>query len=166
MPSPTSSHAPRFVPWMERLVVVALAVIALGGVAASVFLGPTVLVVVLIAGLAVFALEPLVRGSEAHETARHAADAGIQGQITLWGKVVDVTGRCPNGSTPDKGETFVVTDGKVWPALCPHAEEAILHEVTHMEGDGNVPDQPVYYHDTYHAVRMELYRAPSHLRAA
>jgi hypothetical protein len=151
---------------VERLVVVALAALAIGGLVATIFLGPTVLVLVLFAGLLVFTMEPLVRRTEAKETARHASEAGVHGSITLWRKVLEVTGHCPTGTTPHKGQTFVFANGEIWPKLCPHAEQAIMREIEHMEHDHDLPDQPIYFHDADHELHLEVYRAPAHLRAA
>ncbi len=151
---------------LELLVLAGLVIVAMIGLAASVMLGPAIIVLVLVVAVLALGVEQIERRGEAQEAAKRASAAGIAGPIPVWGKVVDVAGECPSGNTPQKGQSFVVAGGRIWPELCVHAEQAVLREVARMETDPKVPDEPVRYHDRDHEVDMELYRAPAHLKAA
>jgi hypothetical protein len=151
---------------VERLVIAGLVGLAVIGMFVSFVLGPAVIIPVLFAGLLALGFEQLKQRTEAHQAAERAAEAGVQGSITVWGKVVNVFGQCPTGHTPTKGQSFVVASGQIWPELCVHARTAILSEVSHMERDRDIDAEPVRFHDGEHEIDLELYRAPAHLKAA
>jgi hypothetical protein len=132
----------------------------------SLFLGPVLMFPVMVLALLAIAIAQLLRRGEAREAAEVAAAAGAHAPVTVWGKVVNVTGRCPTGETPQPGQRFAVADGGLWPALCEHAQGVVLQEVARMER-GETPDEvPARYHDADHTMEMALYKAPRSLRAA
>jgi hypothetical protein len=151
---------------VERLVIVGLVSLAVIGVFASIALGPAVIIPVLFAGLLALGIEQLKQRAEAQQAAQRAAAAGVEGSITIWGKVVNAAGECPAGRTPLKGQSFVVANGQIWPELCVHAQDAIMGEVGHMERDRDIDAEPIHFHDADHRFDLDLYRAPAHLRAA
>ncbi len=165
MASPIRSHH-AFSVTVELLLLAGLVIAAMIGLAASVMLGPAIIVLVLLVAALALGVEQIERRGEAQEAAKRASAAGITGEIAVWGKVVDVAGVCPTGPTPRKGQTFVVAGGRIWPEFCPHAQSAILHEVARMETDRELPDEPVRYHDSNHEIDLEVYHAPAHLKAA
>lgn len=151
---------------VERVALAVLIGLAAIGVMASFILGPAVIVVVLLIALLALIMEQVERRSEAERAADLAAAAGVRGPISVWGKVVDVFGRCPTDHTPQRGQAIVVAGGRVWPDLCVHARDAILSEATLIERDPELDSAPVRFHDADHEFDIELYRAPAHLKAA
>ncbi len=124
------------------------------------------LALVPIISLAMMGPEALVRRRYLRRAAEIARAAGLPGPVRVWGRALDVEGRCPTGPTPQVGDEFVVADAQVRPALCEHATRAIVSEVARMERGEVLPHEVVVYQDPDHRLELELHREATSIRPA
>jgi len=117
--------------------------------------------IAMVAGLIGIAWYYLAGRKESHEVVAAAQDEGAPSPADFWGKVVTVSGTCPDGATPTKGQTFVVSGQRVWPELCPHAREAIFALISRIEDDEVHTSEPARVLDNDHRIMMEVHKGPA-----
>jgi hypothetical protein len=126
----------------------------------SLLLGPIPFAMIPFWVLGLLLVGVLTHGREAQHAVAVAEEAGAVEPITVWGKVAETGGQCPTGATAPRGAEFAVSQGDVWPHLCPHTRDAVLELVAKMEHGEAIPDYPIWYHDADHAFRIEPHKEP------
>ncbi len=144
----------------------ALIVLAVVGFLGAGFIAAVLLLLIMAAGAVAAVIGYIGTRREGREIVELAHAHGAPEPIDFWGKVVSVTGSCPDGPTPAVGDTFVVSGGRVWPELCPHAREAILAEISRIGEDEVSTAEPARVLDNDHQIMMEVHRAPRPEREA
>jgi hypothetical protein len=99
----------------------------------------------------------LSRRHDVHRAEDAAHAAGAHGNVTHTGKIEHVEGTCPSGVVLREGQEFSVADGRVWPALCVHAERAILDALPSLKQNTRpLPGPPLHYGDASHQFDFTL----------
>ncbi len=147
-------------------IALALVVLAVVGFLGGGFLAAVLFLIVMAVGVVAAVISSVRNRREGSDVVATARASGAPEPADYWGKVVSVTGTCPDGPTPAVGDTFIVSGGRVWPELCPHAREAILAEISRIADDEVSTAEPARVLDNDHQIMMEVHRAPQQEREA
>jgi hypothetical protein len=157
--STTARHHVGGTPWWAFVLIGGLVLVILALFASSFLLGPVVLAAAVVPLAAVaLAFEPVFRRWQARHAVAIAEEAGAVEPITIWGKVAEASGQCPTGVAAPRGAEFALSQGDLWPHMCPHARAAVLDAAGRMERGECLSETPVWYHDADHSFRIELHR--------